>query len=110
MWSPSLPAALAECHYVVSNLTDGTVIEVSAGSEPGGGKYDLPLGAKVAIWCVPNPGYEAATLRLRADDPPALTPSWTELAMVAAMCGTALRAADDESWTKGPNFLFDTRE
>ena len=32
------------------------------------------------------------------------------LAMAAAMCGTALRAVDDEGWTKGPNFSFDTRE
>ena len=30
------------------------------------------------------------------------------LAMAAAMCGMALRA-DDEGWTKGPDFSFDTR-
>ena len=52
-----LPAALAEYGYVVSNLTTGARIE-AVSAAPGGADYELPFGAKIAIWCVPNAGYE----------------------------------------------------
>ena len=52
----TLPTGVQGYSYVVSNLTAGAEIAVSA-SVSGGATYALPIGAKVAIYCVPSEGY-----------------------------------------------------
>ena len=52
----TLPTGNAGYAYVVSNLTVGVEIEMS-GAVAGGATYDLPIGAHVAICCVPSEGY-----------------------------------------------------
>ena len=55
----SLPTGVQGYSYIVSNLTVGAEGEIaSSGSQPGGATYDLPIGAKVAISCVPSDDYE----------------------------------------------------
>ena len=54
----SLPTGVQGYSYVVSNLTAGAEGEIApSGSQPGGATYALPVGAHVAIYCVPSDGY-----------------------------------------------------
>ena len=53
----SLPAGVPGVTYAVSNLTAGVEIPASS-TMAGGASYMLPVGAKVAIYAVPAPGYE----------------------------------------------------
>ena len=54
----TLPAGLRGYAYVVSNLTEGAEGEIaSTNTTPGGAMYELPIGAKVGIYCVPSEGY-----------------------------------------------------
>ena len=54
----TLPTGVATHTYVVSNLTDGAEGEIpSSGSTAGGATYELPIGAHVAIYCIPAAGY-----------------------------------------------------
>ena len=54
----SLPAGLGVCSYVVSNLTTEAAIgRNKPGTVFGGNDYSLPIGAHVAIYCVPSKGY-----------------------------------------------------
>ena len=54
----TLPTGVATHTYVVSNLTAGAEGEILPfGSTAGVATYDLPIGAHVAIYCVPAEGY-----------------------------------------------------
>ncbi len=52
----SLPSGIQGGSYVVSNLTENVEI-VASGSMLGAATYELPIGAKVAIYLVPSEGY-----------------------------------------------------
>ena len=53
-----LPTGLAGYEYVVSNLTAGAEAEIApTETVAGGASYELPIGVKVAIYCVPAAGY-----------------------------------------------------